>query len=121
MGTRTAFVNPHPLISLNVLRRLPGANNEHNNVRKHSLNYLIDVMQKANKLPLNSSHNEMLPHVVVAYDGSAWINEGNHRIRAADHLGWESMRVELVYFDGGELVKSGELYPPKIGLYEEIM
>jgi hypothetical protein len=35
---------------------------------------------------------------------------------AAAYLGWDSLPVELRYFDGGERVESGPLYPPKIGL-----
>jgi hypothetical protein len=35
---------------------------------------------------------------------------------AAAALGWESLPVEIRYFDGGERIKSGPLYPKKIGL-----
>jgi len=50
----------------------------------------------------------------VAHDGSAWVNEGNHRIMAAAELGWETLPVEIRYFDGGERAKSGAMYPGKL-------
>jgi hypothetical protein len=53
---------------------------------------------------------------MVAYNGEAWVNEGNHRIMAAAKLGWSELPVEIKYFDGGEWIEDGPLYPPKIGL-----
>jgi hypothetical protein len=53
---------------------------------------------------------------MVAYNGEAWVNEGNHRIMAAYRLNWQTLPIELRYFDGGERVKSGDMYPEKIGL-----
>lgn len=52
----------------------------------------------------------------MAYDGSAWASEGNHRIMAAAQLGWEFMPVEVRYFDGGELV-DGLLNPSAVIAY----
>ena len=38
------------------------------------------------------------------------------RFVAAAELGWPSLPVEISYFDGGERVESGAMYPGKIGL-----
>ena len=56
------------------------------------------------------------PFINVAYNGEAWVNEGNHRIMAAAALGWDTLPVELRYFDGGERIEHGAMYPAKIGL-----
>jgi hypothetical protein len=53
---------------------------------------------------------------MVAYNGEAWVNEGNHRIMAAYRLNWPDMPIEIRYFDGGERIKDGPMYPGKIGL-----
>jgi hypothetical protein len=53
---------------------------------------------------------------MVAYNGEAWVNEGNHRIMAAYRLNWPDMPVEIRYFDGGERIESGPMAPGKIGL-----
>lgn len=45
-----------------------------------------------------------------------WVNEGNHRIMAAYRLNWQDMPIEIRYFDGGERIKDGPMYPGKIGL-----
>jgi len=36
---------------------------------------------------------------------------------AAARLGWDSLPIELKYYDGGERIEQGPLYPGKIGLY----
>jgi hypothetical protein len=76
----------------------------------------MKIMKDTGKLPLRQNGQEYAPFVMVAYNGEAWVNEGNHRIMAAAALGWDELPVELKYFDGGERVKSGPLYPDKIGL-----
>jgi len=58
-------------------------------------------------------------YVMVAYNDEAWVNEGNHRIMAAFRLGWKKMPVEIKYFDGGERVQDGIMYPGKIGLGQQ--
>ena len=81
------------------------------------------TMEKTGKLPLTKQGEEYAPFVMVAYNGEAWVNEGNHRIMAAYRLGWKKMPIEIKYFDGGERVESdpinkyaGIMYPGKIGL-----
>ncbi len=103
------------LILLSILKHLPGMRGEQNNIRKDDLDWLYNTMKETGKLPIVHGR-EYAPFVQVMYDGSAWVNEGNHRIMVADELGWKEMPVELRYYDGGERIKDGPLYPAKIGL-----
>jgi hypothetical protein len=89
---------------------------EQQNVRQKDLDAIMQIMKDTEKLPLNNRGQEYVPFIVVAYNGEAWVNEGNHRIMAAARLGWNSLPIELKYYDGGERIKSGPLYPGKLGL-----
>ena len=115
-GSVTAYVRPNPQVSVVRLELLKGMRNEQNNVRKKDLEWLMAYMEKTGKLPPDPHGNEYAPFVMVAYNGEAWVNEGNHRIMAAYRLGWKKMPIEIKYFDGGERVESGIMYPKKIGL-----
>ena len=117
MGKTTAIARPEPMVSMDILKRLPGMRNEQQNVRQADLAAITKIMKDTGKLPLHSfTKEEYKPFINVAYDGSAWVNEGNHRIMAAAALGWKELPVQISYFDGGERVKSGPMYPGKIGL-----
>lgn len=116
MGSTTAYVKPNVRLPVNLLKRLPGMRGEQSNVRQKDLEAIMKIMKDTGKLPLTDSGKEYAPFVLVAHNGEAWVSEGNHRIMAAAKLGWDTLPVELKYFDGGERVKSGPLYPPKIGL-----
>jgi hypothetical protein len=119
MGSTTASVVGTPLkVRVMRLASLPGMRNEQLNVRKSDLKWLMDYMEKTGKLPPMSSSpdREYLPFIMVAYNGEAWVNEGNHRIMAAYRLNWQDMPIEIRYFDGGERIKDGPMYPGKIGL-----
>jgi hypothetical protein len=100
------------------LASLPGMRNEQMNVRKADLKWLMDYMERTGKLPPmgNSPDHEYLPYIMVAYNGEAWVNEGNHRIMAAYRLNWQDMPIEIRYFDGGERIENGPMAPGKIGL-----
>ena len=116
MGKTTATVR-NVDVPLRILRRIPGMRQEQSRVRHHDLAVIRKIMSTTGKLPLHGhTGQEYKPFINVAYDGSAWVNEGNHRIMAAAELGWETLPVEISYFDGGERVESGTMYPPKIGL-----
>jgi hypothetical protein len=115
-GSTTAYVRPNPQVSVVRLELLKGMRNEQNNVRKKDLEWLMAHMEKTGKLPLTNQGEEYAPFVMVAYNGEAWVSEGNHRIMAAYRLGWKKMPVEIKYFDGGERVQDGIMYPGKIGL-----
>jgi hypothetical protein len=121
MGSTTAHVRgTPPRVRVQRLASLPGMRDEQRNVRKDDLAWLMDYMDKNKRLPPmgSSPDQEYLPYIAVAYNGEAWVNEGNHRIMAAYRLNWPDMPVEIRYFDGGERVKDGPMYPGKIGLGE---
>jgi hypothetical protein len=88
---------------------------EQQNVRQDDLKAIMKIMKDTGKLPLDRGQ-EYAPFVNVAWNGEAWVNEGNHRIMAAAALGWKDLPVQISYFDGGERVESGAMYPGKIGL-----
>jgi putative chitinase len=116
MGKTTATVRKVE-VPVNLLKRIPGMRNEQQNVRQGDLAAIMKIMSDTGKLPIHAhSNEEYKPFINVAYDGSAWVNEGNHRIMAAYRLGWDSLPIEISYFDGGERVESGPMYPGKIGL-----
>jgi hypothetical protein len=104
MGTITGSFNGPVIVPTRVLAKLKGENGEQSAVREKDLQSLIAVMRKTGKLPLNSRGEEDAPYIEVAYDGSAWVSEGNHRIMAAQTVGMEDLPVEIRYFDGGERV-----------------
>lgn len=116
MGSTTGYLNGPIRLPVNLLKHLPGMRGEQSNVRYDDLKAIMKIMKDTGKLPLTDSGKEYAPFVVVAHNGEAWVSEGNHRIMAADKLGWDTLPVELKYFDGGERIKSGPLHPSKIGL-----
>jgi len=119
MGSTTAgVVGTPPRVRVMRLASLPGMRNEQMNVRKNDLKWLMDYMERTGKLPPmgSSPDNEYLPYIMVAYNGEAWVNEGNHRIMAAYRLNWQDMPIEIRYFDGGERIATGPMAPGKIGL-----
>ena len=119
MGSTTAYVKgTPPRVRVMRLASLPGEKNEQMNVRKNDLERLRDYMDRTGKLPPMKSdpNEEYLPYIEVAYNGEAWVNEGNHRIMAAYRLNWQDMPIEIRYFDGGERIESGPMAPGKIGL-----
>lgn len=118
MGSTTAYVKPDVRLPVSLLKRLPGMRGEQSNVRQKDLEAIMKIMKDTGKLPLTDSGKEYAPFVLVAHNGEAWVSEGNHRIMAASKLGWDTLPVELKYFDGGERIESGLLYPGKIGLSE---
>lgn len=119
-GATTAYVRQpsHVELPVDLLKRIPGARSEQSNVRYDDLKAIMKIMQDTGKLPLMNNGKEYLPFIGVAWNGEARVLEGNHRIMAAARLGWKTLPVELKYYDGGERVESGILYPGKIGLEE---
>lgn len=121
MGSVTGYVRGRVEVPVEILAKLPGMSGEQQNVRKSSLEWLMRYMKTKGHLPTYGdpgSEREYEPFINVAYNGEAWVNEGNHRIMAAAALGWKTLPIEIRYFDGGERVKSGPMYPGKIGLSE---
>ena len=115
MGSVTGYFGGSVYVPVSILKNIPGARGEQNNVRKDDLESLTSYMKKTGKLPPMSQTNdkEYTPFIMVGYDGTPWVNEGNHRIMAAAALGWETLPIELRYFDGGEDV-DGPLHPDKL-------
>lgn len=103
-------------VPVSLLSKLPGMRDEQSNVRHDDLEEIMKIMRSTGKLPLTRNGEEYEPFINVAYNGEAWVNEGNHRIMAAAKLGWDTLPVEISYFDGGERVEWGTLAPQKIGL-----
>ena len=116
MGTTTAYTTENVPVSVDILKRLPGQRGEQTNVRKQDLAAIVKIMKDTGQVPLDDRGREYAPYVTVAYNGEAWVREGNHRIMAAAALGWPELPVQISYFDGGERVKSGAMYPGRIGL-----
>lgn len=116
MGKVTATVSDNIRVPVAILKTLPGMRGEQGNVRDNDLAAIMQIMQDTGQLPLTDSGKEYAPFVNVAYNGEAWVNEGNHRIMAAAKLGWKDLPVEIRYFDGGERIEGGPMYPGKIGL-----
>lgn len=56
---------------------------------------------------------EDVPYIEVAYNGEAWVREGNHRIMAAHEAGMATLSVQIRYFDGGQR-SPGPLAPERV-------
>ena len=115
-GTITAYFEDHVKLPVKLLKKLPGKRGEQKQVRKKDLENIKKIMQDTGKLPLTNFGREYAPFVQVAWNGEAWVNEGNHRIMAAAELGWNHLPVELKYYDGGERIEDGVLFPEKLGI-----
>lgn len=116
MYKNTARFEEPVRLPVSVLRKFKGQRGEQSNVRQESLDYLKNVMKDTGKLPLSERGREYAPYIEVGYDGIPWVSEGNHRIMAADQLGWKDLPVEIRYFEGGEMVP-GELNPETLMKY----
>lgn len=116
MGTTTAYTTKDFRVPVAILKTLPGMRGEQSRVRQDDLQAIMQIMQDTGQLPLGRDGTEYAPFVNVAYNGEAWVNDGNHRIMAADRLGWKDLPVQISYFDGGERVESGAMWPGRIGL-----
>lgn len=122
LGSTTGWYNREAFIPISVLSKIPGTNQEQENIRVSSLEYLIDYMDKKGKLPDAEWHqfNEYAPMIVIDQEGVPYVNEGNHRIMAANKIGFKMLPVEIKYFNGGESVP-GILSPEKVKDYDSKM
>jgi hypothetical protein len=94
-GSRTGTIYT-VMVPIEVLETLPGRMGEHERIGADDarVNKLAESMRKEGlKNP---------PFINVEYDGSANVNEGNHRIRAAKKIGLTEIPVEVAYYAGGE-------------------
>jgi hypothetical protein len=104
MGRVTGSFTEAVSVPVEVLAKIPGQRNEQDNVRGASLDYIRANWAKVIAFP---------PYIEVAYNGEAWVSEGNHRIMVAVERGEKTLPVEIRYFDGGERVK-GPLHPQRL-------
>ena len=116
MGAVTAYSRDPIKVLVALLKKLPGKRGEQKRVRKQDLENIKKIMQDTGKLPLLDSGEEYAPFIQVAWNGEAWVSEGNHRIMAAAELGWKDLPIELRYYDGGERIEDGILFPEKLGM-----
>lgn len=114
IGKVTGHFENHVHLPLSLLISFTGQRNEQSNVRQNDLLAIKEILRDTGKLPVRSNGEEYVPFIVVAHDGSVRINEGNHRIMAADELAWQSMPTEIRYFDGGQRAQNGPLHPSKL-------
>jgi hypothetical protein len=110
-GSVTGYYSGPERFPVSELKKLRGLRGEQGNVRQDDLDWLVKNMDETGKLPLTDSGKEYAPFVTVDHTGTPWVNEGNHRIMAADKLGWEDLPVEIRYFDGGERQARGVFKP----------
>ena len=94
-------------LPVELLRGLAGLNDEQSNVRPESLSWLTRYMRRTGELPKpklgkTRMQREYAPFIQIAPDGRPWVSEGNHRIMAANKLGWKSLPVDVRYFTGAQ-------------------
>jgi hypothetical protein len=106
-----------PLIPVEVLARLQGMNDEQNNVRQKDLEAIKKIMNETGRLPQRNGEDHA-PFINVYQDGTAYVNEGNHRIMAAKALGFKYLPIEISYFNGAEQVEDGDLSPKNVISYD---
>jgi hypothetical protein len=110
-GSVTARVE-EVYVPIDILLSTEGRLGEHNKIKKNDRR-VYELAANIKMQGLNS-----LPFVNVEHDGTANINEGNHRIRAAKLLGIRRILVEISYFAGGER-KQGNYSFEKLSEYAQ--
>lgn len=115
-GEDTATFNESVLLPVKLLQGLPGCRGEQNFVREDDYASLYKYMSENNKLPppYDGSPKQYAPFLQINFEGKAWVNEGNHRIKVAKALGWEYLLVDVQYHLGGEDVSTGDFAPAKV-------
>lgn len=113
MGKVTGSFNRSLSLPVDVLSKVRGQRDEQSRVRENDLEGLKEVMSRTGRLP-EVNGREYVPYLEVAYDGSVWIKEGNHRIMAANELNWPSIPVDIRYFDGGERYAQSGFTPDQL-------
>jgi hypothetical protein len=102
MQSVTGSFNRPVMVPVSIAKTVPGQNGEQQRVRKDDLAAIRKIMRETGKLPLTDSGKEYAPFVMIGYDGQPWVSEGNHRIMAAAAEGWDSIPIEVRYYDGGQ-------------------
>lgn len=115
-GPITGYFSRRVLLPVNVISRINGVKGEQSNTRHDDLNWLVNYMSKNNHLPTEGDR-QYVPFIVVDMTGTPWVNEGNHRIKAANQLKWEYLPVDIRYYAGAEEV-NGILTPSKVKAFD---
>lgn len=118
-GSVTGSFDRVAMLPVKVLKDLKGRRGEHTPryTREESLNWLVAYMREHNSLPLRENGEQYFPFLNIDERGIPWINEGNHRIKAAALLGWKCMPCQISYFSGGE-DEPGPFPPAKVKAYD---
>ncbi len=109
------------LLPVSILKNIRGINDEQNNVRQKDLDSIVEYMSEKNKLPPSKGDKDTehyYPFINVDFRGIPYVNEGNHRIMAAEKLGYKYLPVQFSYHSGGEDV-DGILSPDKVMQYNK--
>ena len=100
-------------LDTNMLLELRGANSENRRVGEGRYDFLREKIEKEGFDP-EQDGNAIV--VAVNHKGEAYIMEGNTRVAIARDMNVPSVRVEIKYFNGGELI-DGQYSPNKIAQY----
>jgi hypothetical protein len=100
-GATTATVETR--LPAKLLTRLPGIMGEHLKIHPGDAKVasMAEVIRKRGAIKFKGRVYK--PFINVNYRGQAFINEGNHRVRAYAAAGKKSVPVQISYFAGGEL------------------
>ena len=101
MSSTTGYFNQPVLVPARFFEGVKGQRGEQENVRQESLTAIRKIIRETGKMPIEDG-TEYVPYVEIAYNGTPYISEGNHRIMAAIAEGMEYIPVQLRYFDGGQ-------------------
>jgi len=82
------------------LQYIPGACGEHIYIKENDPR----VIDLSNKISKDGFLTDRAPFINVRYDGKPFVNEGNHRIRAAKLSGLTHIPIDISWFDGSEEV-----------------
>lgn len=116
-GPVTASFERKVLLPVKLVSQVSGIMGEQDRTREDDFAWLKKEMGENNRLPLFGSGNQYAPFIMVDYTGIPWVNEGNHRIKVAQALGWKYIPIELRYFVGGEEA-AGSFSPEKVKNYD---
>ena len=118
-GPVTGVYDRPVMLPVSLLRAIPGLRNEQDVVRERDLRSLVELGRTSGRFPVSPNGGEATynPFIQVDKDGKPWMHEGNHRVMAADVLGWEYVPVQLSYFVGGETC-DGPLSPARVLEYD---
>jgi hypothetical protein len=105
-GPVTATFNRDVMLPMAIVREIRGLRAEQSRVGEDTLRWLMSYMSEHGEFPKlrDGEAATYNPFLQVDLDGAPWTSEGNHRIMAADRLGWTDIPLTIRYFCGGEAV-----------------